>query len=152
MIEGVTVKKLVTHSDDRGFFREVIRVTDPFFTEGFGQLSHSLVYPGIVKAWHMHKLQSQWTYVVAGVLKVTLHDCRSNSPTFRKTLELIVGDQQPAAVYTLPPGVAHGYRCISGPAHVLYVTSGTYDIADEIRLPHNDPEINYDWLSGTAIR
>ena len=34
-IEGVVVKTLVTHADERGFFREVIRKTDPFFAEGF---------------------------------------------------------------------------------------------------------------------
>ena len=34
-IEGVVVRELVTHSDERGFFREIIRVTDEFFKEGF---------------------------------------------------------------------------------------------------------------------
>ena len=29
-IEGVEIKELVTHPDERGFFREIIRVTDPF--------------------------------------------------------------------------------------------------------------------------
>ena len=50
MIEGVVFKDLVTNTDERGFFREIIRVTDDFFAEGFGQCSHSLVYPGITKA------------------------------------------------------------------------------------------------------
>ena len=31
MIEGVVTKDLVTHSDERGYFREIIRVTDDFF-------------------------------------------------------------------------------------------------------------------------
>ena len=35
MIEGVVVHQLVTHMDERGFFREVIRVTDDHFEEGF---------------------------------------------------------------------------------------------------------------------
>ena len=34
MIEGVEIKELVTHADERGFFREMIRVTDGFFGEG----------------------------------------------------------------------------------------------------------------------
>jgi len=151
MIEGVELKELDTHADQRGFFREIIRVTDSSFAEGFGQLSHSLVYPGIVKAWHAHKIQTQWTYVVCGVLKVALHDCRSNSRTHRQTVEFLAGEYQAAMVYRFPPGVAHGYRCINGPAHVIYVTSGTYELADEIRIAHDDPEIKYDWLS-TTIR
>jgi dTDP-4-dehydrorhamnose 3,5-epimerase len=152
MIEGVVLKELATHVDERGFFREVIRVTDDFFKEGFGQLSHSLVYPGIVKAWHLHKIQTQWTYIVCGVLKVALHDCRPTSPTYRKTFEFLAGDNQPARVYSLPAGVAHGYRCIHGPAHVMYLTSGVYDQNDEMRIPHNDLEIGYNWLKGSDIK
>ena len=130
MIDGVLLKALTTHSDDRGFFREVIRVSDPFFPEGFGQLSHSLVYPGVVKAWHSHKVQVQWTYVVCGVLNVVLYDGRSASATHGTTMEFLAGDGQQACVYRLPAGVLHGYRCISGPSHVIYVTSGVYDTQD----------------------
>lgn len=152
MIEGVTVKELVTHADDRGFFREVVRVTDEFFSAGFGQCSHSLVYPGVVKAWHGHHYQSQWTYVASGAIRVAIHDCRPQSPTFRQTDELLIDEQLPACVYLLPPGVVHGYRCLVGPTHVIYVTSGTYDPADELRLPHNDADIGYDWTRGLPIR
>ena len=149
MIEGVVIKELVTHSDERGFFREVIRATDDLFAAGFGQLSHSLVYPGVVKAWHAHRQQTQWTYIAFGLLKVALHDGRPESPTYRETMEMLTGDGQLARVYCFPPGVAHGYRCIHGPAHVLYVTSGVYDLSDEVRLPSNDSSFGYDWLSGT---
>ena len=152
MIEGVVFKDLVTNTDERGFFREIIRVTDDFFAEGFGQCSHSLVYPGITKAWHAHKVQTQWTYVACGVLKVVIHDCRPDSTTFRETMELLMGDDQSTGVYCLPPVVAHGYRCISGPAHVFYVTSGVYDPDDEVRIPHDDPGIGYDWLKGASIK
>ena len=34
MIEGVILKELVTNTDERGFFREIIRVSDDFFAEG----------------------------------------------------------------------------------------------------------------------
>ena len=152
MIEGVEFKSLVTHTDERGFFRELIRKTDGIFGEGFGQLSHSLVHAGITKAWHMHKIQSQWTYVVCGVLKVALHDCRQDSPTYRETQEFLIGDNHPPRIYRLPPGVAHGYRCLSGPAHVLYVTSGVYDPSDEVRISHDDAEIAYDWTKSPLIK
>ena len=147
MIEGVKIKELATHTDERGFFREIIRETDDFFAEGFGQWSHSLVYPGVVKAWHLHKFQTQWTYVACGVLRIALHDTRHEAPTCHKTVEFIMGDNSLAQVYSLPPGVAHGYKCLSGPAHVFYVTSGTYDLSDELRIPHDDPKIGFDWLS-----
>lgn len=152
MIEGVVVKELVTNVDERGFFREIIRVTDEFFGEGFGQWSHSLMHTGVTKAWHVHKVQVDWWYVASGVLKVALHDARQGSSSYRQTMELFLGDDQPARVLRVPPGVAHGCKCLSGPAHLLYVTSKVYDTADEGRIAHDDPEIGYDWVRGPAIR
>ena len=145
MIEGVAIKELVTHSDERGFFREIIRATDDFFPAGFGQLSHSLVFSGIIKAWHSHKVQSQWTYATTGTLKVALHDLRKASLTYQQTMEFLVGENTQASVYLFPPGVVHGYKCIKGPANVIYVTSGQYDLEDEVRIPYDNPEIGFKW-------
>ena len=152
MIEGTVLEDLVTHTDERGFFREIIRVTDEFFAEGFGQWSHSLMYPGVIKAWHIHKKQIDWWYVCNGLLKVALHDTRPDSPSYRETMEFLMGDDQPARLLRIPPGVAHGCKCLSGPANLFYVTSSVYDPDDEGRIAHDDPEIGYDWLKGPAIK
>jgi dTDP-4-dehydrorhamnose 3,5-epimerase len=152
MIHGVILKELITHTDERGYFREIIRVTDDFFKEGFGQLSTSLMYQGIVKAWHIHQKQIDWWYVGSGVLKVGLYDTRKDSPTYKQTMEILMGDNQPARVLRIPPGVAHGCKCISGPAALFYLTSTVYDPADEGRIPYNDPEIKFDWLKGPEIK
>ena len=152
MIGGVILKDLVTHADERGFFREIIRMTDDFFAEGFGQWSHSLMYAGVAKAWHIHKVQVDWWYVASGVLKVALHDMRSDSLTYRETMEFLMGDNQPARVLRVPPGVAHGCKCISEPAHLFYITSNVYDPSDEGRIPYNDPEIGFDWMAGPPIK
>lgn len=145
MIDGVILKDLVTHTDERGFFREIIRVTDDFFSEGFGQWSHSLMYQGVAKAWHIHKKQIDWWYVGSGVLKVALHDKRTDSPTFGETMTLLMGDNQSAKVLRVPAGVAHGCKCISGPAHLFYVTSNVYDPSEEGRIAHDDSSICFDW-------
>jgi dTDP-4-dehydrorhamnose 3,5-epimerase len=152
MIHGVVLQDLVTHADERGFFREIIRVTDEFFAEGFGQWSHSLMHQGVIKAWHVHPRQVDWWYVAGGALKVVLHDTRPDSPTYRQTMELLMGDGQPARVLRIPPGVAHGCKCLSGPANLFYLTSRTYDPNEEGRIAHDDPEIGYDWLKGPAIK
>jgi dTDP-4-dehydrorhamnose 3,5-epimerase len=152
MIEGVILKELVTHTDERGFFREIIRVTDDLFAEGFGQWSHSLMYTGSAKAWHIHRKQVDWWYVAAGVLKVVLHDMRPGSKTRGQTMELLMGDHQKPAVLRIPPGVAHGCKCLGGPAHLIYLTSAVYDPADEGRIPHDDPQIGYDWTREAPIK
>jgi dTDP-4-dehydrorhamnose 3,5-epimerase len=150
-LDGVVAKKLVTHADERGFFREIIRVTDEFFDEGFGQWSHSQMYSGVIKAWHIHQRQVDWWYVATGVLKVVLFDKRPNSSTVGQTMELLMGDNQSAQVLKIPPGVAHGCKCLSGPANLFYITSKIYDPSDEGRIEHDDSEIGYDWLANAPI-
>ena len=152
-IDGIVVHPLVRYPDDRGFFEEVIRVTDPFFQEGFGQFSHSKMYPGVVKAWHVHKTQIDWWYVPFGGLRVALHDLRDGSPTRGMTQEVYLGEDVPPAVLKIPAGVAHGCRALGDtPAHLFYVTSITYNPEEEGRIPYDDPGIGYDWLSGPPIK
>ena len=152
MIDGVVFKELVTHGDERGFFREILRKSDDIFKEGFGQCSHAVVYAGVAKAWHVHLRQIDWWYVATGVLKVALHDTRADSPTHRQTMEFLMGENQKPQVVRIPPGVAHGYKCVNGPAHIIYVMSHTYDPEDEGRIPHNDSTIGYDWMKGPQIK
>ena len=71
---------------------------------------------------------------------------RKDSKTYQQTMEFLVGENTESTVYLFPPGVVHGYQCVNGPANVIYVTSGQYDLSDEVRIPHNNPEIGYDWL------
>ena len=151
MIEGVAFKDLVTHTDERGFFREIIRSTDDIFADGFGQWSHSVMFDGVIKAWHFHNAQTDWWYVVSGVLRVGLCDMRPASPTLKATMDFLMGDLQPPRVLRIPPGVAHGCKTVQGPVNLLYLTSRVYDPDDEIRLPYDDPEIDFDWLRGPPI-
>lgn len=152
MIEGVVVKDLITHTDERGFFRELIRTTDDFFAEGFGQWSHSLMFDGVIKAWHLHRVQTDWWYVVSGVLRVGLCDMRDDSPTYKTVMDFLMGDLQPARIIKIPPGVVHGCKTVQGPVNLFYVTSHVYDPEDEVRLAYNDPAIDFDWLQGPEIK
>ncbi|GAC1464533.1 MAG: dTDP-4-dehydrorhamnose 3,5-epimerase family protein [Gemmatimonadaceae bacterium] len=148
MIAGVEVKELTTHSDERGFFREVVRESDGFF-DHFGQWSHSQMHPGTAKAWHIHRKQTDWWYVI-GSIKVALYDTREGSPTHGTLMEFLMGDGHPSCV-KIPPGVAHGCRALET-SHVLYITSAVYDPEDEGRIAHDDAKIGYDWTAGPAIK
>jgi dTDP-4-dehydrorhamnose 3,5-epimerase len=152
MIEGVVIKELTTYPDERGFFREIIRITDDFFGEGFGQFSHSSMYAGVAKAWHIHKTQVDWWYVPVGNIKVGLHDRREESPTFGETTDVYMGENYGSKVLKIPPGVAHGCRVLGATAHLLYITSNVYDTEEEGRIAHDDPQIGYDWEAGPSIK
>jgi len=152
MINGVVFKDVVTHPDERGFFRELIRSTDDFFAEGFGQWSHSLMFDGVIKAWHLHRVQTDWWYAGNGVLRVGLCDMRLESSTYKKIMDLLMGELQSVRVLKIPPGVAHGCKTVQGPVNLFYLTSHVYNPEDEIRLPYNDPSIEFDWLKGPPIK
>ena len=156
MIDGVQLKQLTTHADEHGFFREVLRSTDEIFAEGFGQWSHSVKYTGEIKAFHIHQKQVDWWYVPIGVMKAVVCDLRNeygsitlpsrkpNSPQGKyDTYEYLLGENQPCQVLKIPPGVAHGFKVLQGPAHLFYITSKVYNPEDEGRIPYD--ALGYDW-------
>ena len=151
-IEGMVIKELITNPDERGYFREIIRSSDPIFSNIFGQWSHSLVHQGVVKAWHGHKVQTQWTYAAGGTFKVVVFDTRKGSSTFGNKMHFLIGENVLPVVYAMPPGVVHGLKCVNGPGHILYLTSGQYDLEDELRIDHDDAEINFDWSTIPTIK
>ncbi|AYB37009.1 MULTISPECIES: dTDP-4-dehydrorhamnose 3,5-epimerase family protein [Brevibacillus] len=146
MIEGVKVKKLVKFADDRGYFMEVWR-DDDLLLERFGQLSASLTYPGVIKAFHYHKKQDDIWFFPVGNAQVVLHDLRDDSPTKGKTDVYYMGENHLISLF-IPRGVAHGYRVLGQqPAVITYVTNISYDPKDpdEYRIAHDDKTINFNW-------
>lgn len=145
LIEGVKIKRLIRHYDQRGFFEELIRVTDEFFKEGFGQLSHSFMHQGVIKAWHFHYTQTDWWYVSRGTLYVALYDMRKDSSTFGFLNQFKLGEDGEDIVLKIPPYVAHGCKVISKEAELFYVTSKVYNPEEEGRIPADDSKIGLDW-------
>ncbi len=151
-IKGVIFKPLKSFPDQRGFFREVVRVTDPFFdNDGFSQWSHSKMTKNVVKAWHFHKKQIDWWYVPIGNVDVVLYDNREESPTYKTKLTFRIGESDKYGANThevcfkIPQGVLHGCKVLSEEAHLFYITSQIYNPNDEGRFPYNDPIVPHDW-------
>ena len=48
-IHDVIIKPLITHSDDRGYFREILRDDDDLLRR-FGQTAITKTYPGVKEA------------------------------------------------------------------------------------------------------
>src|SRR6478735_2149046 len=109
MIEGVKVKKLVKHCDDRGFFAELVRDDEPELLSNFGQASWSMSYPGVIKAFHYHEKQDDLWFFPSGNAQVVLYDLREDSSTHGETDVYYLGEENPVMLL-IPKGVAHGYR------------------------------------------
>jgi dTDP-4-dehydrorhamnose 3,5-epimerase len=148
LIQGVVVKKLVRHPDDRGYFMEVLRDDDELLSR-FGQASFSKTYPGVIKAFHYHELQDDLWFFPSGNAQVVLHDLRVDSQTKGETNIFYMGEDNPQLL-VIPIGVAHGYRVLGNePAVIMYFTTMSYDPKnpDEKRIAWDDPGIAFDWTT-----
>ncbi len=159
-IEGVMVKTLKVHADQRGTFTEQFKRGDLddagnlFIGDSpFAQTSRSLAYarggnpPELIKAFHWHRLQWDYWDVVAGDARVVLVDLREGSPTAGTIQTVMIGEHTPRAV-AIPPFVGHGYQVVSMRDVLLtYYVTEPYDpqSPDEGRIAWNDPRIGYDW-------
>lgn len=146
MIEGVEIKKLAGHADERGCLTEIMRCDDPEFVK-FGQLYVSRNYPGVIRAWHYHKKQDDFWAVVKGMIKAVMFDMREGSPTRGEVQEVFMGEQN-MVLLKIPVGVAHGYKTIGvEPSLLLNLPTEVYNPAepDEYRMPYNSEEVPYEW-------
>ncbi|MFK4390783.1 dTDP-4-dehydrorhamnose 3,5-epimerase [Peribacillus frigoritolerans] len=147
MIEGVKVKKLVKHCDDRGFFTELVRDDEPELLSRFGQASCSMSYPGVIKAFHYHEKQDDLWFFPSGNAQVVLFDLREGSSTKGETDVYYLGEENPIMLL-IPKGVAHGYRVLGQkPATIIYFTTESYNPInpDEKRINWDDSEIGFSW-------
>jgi dTDP-4-dehydrorhamnose 3,5-epimerase len=148
LISGVGINPVAVWPDDRGYFLEVLRVgPGGAVTSERVQVSCSISYPGTIKAFHVHREQTDLWVPSAGMLQVALVDVRPDSETYGRRNTLYVGSLRPWRI-VIPPGVAHGYKVVgSDPAVLVYVTDRFYNPADECRIAYDSPDINYDWTT-----
>ena len=146
MIQGVKIKKLKVVPDDRGRLMEILRNDDDMFIK-FGQVYMTTAKPGVVKAWHWHRKQFDSFTCVSGKMRLALYDARKDSSTKGDIEELEIGLDNPMVVQ-IPPGVYHGFKCISEEeAIVINTVTEPYNHSDpdELRIDEYDNEIDYDW-------
>jgi dTDP-4-dehydrorhamnose 3,5-epimerase len=111
MINGVIIKELKKYEDERGYLMEVYRRDEIDLGVAMAYLSVTL--PGVARGPHEHVYQTDYfIFPGAGDFNLYLWDRRANSTTFGEKLEIVVGASNPCTVI-VPPGVVHGYKCVS---------------------------------------
>lgn len=141
------VKELDMYNDERGTLMEILRSDWDIFDE-FGQTYFTTAYPEVVKAWHMHKEQTDHMACIHGMVKMVLYDGRKDSETQGEVMELFVGECDPKLV-KIPPRVYHGFKTIGEKeAIVVNVPNRAYDYEspDEYRKDPDTDDIPYDWV------
>jgi dTDP-4-dehydrorhamnose 3,5-epimerase len=144
MIDGVEIIPLRTIPDERGMVRHMMKSTDPHF-HGFGEIYFSVIFPGAIKAWHMHRKMELNYAVISGNIKLVLHDARKGSPTQRETQEIFLGEENYVLV-KVPPGVVNGFAAIGTEKAIVANCATIPHDPDEIeRIDPFDPTIGYRW-------
>jgi dTDP-4-dehydrorhamnose 3,5-epimerase len=143
-IHDVTVTPLRRIPDERGAVFHMLREDSPVF-ERFGEIYFSLVYPGVVKGWHLHRRMTLNYAVPVGMVKLVCYDDRPDSPTRGTVQELHVGELDFVLV-TIPPLVWNGFKGEGGdPALVANCATLPHDPDEIERVDPFDNDIPYDW-------
>ncbi|MGQ0663105.1 MAG: dTDP-4-dehydrorhamnose 3,5-epimerase family protein [Pseudomonadota bacterium] len=144
MIDGVKVIPLPRIPDERGMVMHMLKRTDPHFLE-FGEIYFSCGYPGVVKAWHIHKRMTLNNCCIAGMIKLVLFDGREASPTRNALVELFIGEHNYCLVQ-IPPGITNGYKAYGDKMAILAnCATLPYDREELIYIDPFKNDIPYDW-------
>jgi dTDP-4-dehydrorhamnose 3,5-epimerase len=144
MIEGVVIHPLRQIPDERGKVMHMLRAQDPHFV-GFGEIYFSVVYPSVVKGWHLHKQMVLNYAVPMGRVKLVLYDDRMGSRTRGEVMELFPGEDNYVLVQ-VPALVWNGFKGLgTAPALVANCATIAHDPDEIVRVDPFAGDIPYDW-------
>jgi len=140
-MDGLEVRELMCHEDERGWLTEIIRDDESEFRPVMSYLS--MTKPGLVRGPHEHIVQSDY-FCFIGRFRLYLWDNRKKSSTYKEHKVINIEDIPTVAI--VPPGIVHAYEntgnveglVINLPDR-LYMGWGKSEQADEVRY-ENDPE------------
>jgi dTDP-4-dehydrorhamnose 3,5-epimerase len=145
LIEGVRtyeVKNIITRN---GVTTEILREDWGVVAGPVRHAIHVSLHGGAISAWHMHELQTDHIFAIAGALKAVLYDSREDSPTHGVVNEFRLHPMRPTLL-AIPPGVWHGLENVS-PETSCFINyfdhAYNYENPDEWRLPADTQDIPY---------
>ena len=147
-ISGLLVIEKPTYKDERGFFREAVRLNELEEITGskfeIKQWNHSKSKPKVIRALHAEGW-NKLIYPVTGKMFAAIVDIRPDSKTFGKVETFTFGETRPRALF-IPEGLANSI-CVVGtePVHYFYLVDRYYDGSDTTAIAWDDPDLNIDW-------
>ena len=147
-IPGLLIIERPTYPDDRGWFREALRINELEKVIGkkfyFKQWSHSISKPRVIRALHSEE-QNKIIYPITGCVFSAYVDVRPESKTFGKIFTVVFKEPNQKAVF-IPKGVANSI-CVLGktPVHYLYLIDRYYHSKRIKGIAWNDPDLKIPW-------
>ena len=143
--EGVVLRDVTTHFDERGW---VVEVFDPRWGWHPEPMVFSYVFsirPGFVKGWGLHAEHEDRYFILMGTMEVVLYDERPGSPTEGLVAKVVLSEHR-RRLMNIPAGIWHADHNI-GEKEVVIINFPTiqYDHSnpDKYRLPLDTDRIPY---------
>ena len=141
--QGVVLRPLTTHLDERGALCELYDPRWGVHEAGLQSAYFSTIRPGYAKGWALHEGHDDRYAIVAGRIELVLYDPRPDSPTSGLLCRFGLGETSRTLI-TIPAGVWHAERNI-GDVETLIVNFPTalydHERPDKVRLPLDSPEL-----------
>ncbi len=147
-LEGTLIIEPQVHRDARGFFLESYHAKK--YSEAglplFVQDNHSRSCRGTLRGLHAQCLrpQGKLVRVIEGEIFDVAVDGRKGSPTFGRSMSVILSAENFRQIY-VPPGFFHGFCVLSDAVQIEYKCTDFYDPVDEIGVIWNDPRLAIAW-------
>jgi dTDP-4-dehydrorhamnose 3,5-epimerase len=147
-IEGVVVRDLKYHRDERGWLTELFR-HDEIEKDVCPVMAYiSMTSPGMKRGPHEHREQTDYFAFFSSRFRLVLWDGREGSPTYMNRMTLMIGEEDPKCVI-IPPRVVHAYENVGGVEGLvvnlpnrLFAGRGKGGPVDEVRY-EDDPDSPY---------
>jgi len=119
-LEGVVIRALTRHSDDRGWLTELFRC-DELPADLRPEMGYvSATEPGVARGPHEHRHQADLFYFGPDTaFRLYLWDRRENSSTCGREERLDLRSEA-GLIVIIPPGVVHGYRNTGDSAGLVF--------------------------------
>ena len=144
-IHGVCLRELAQIDTEGGPVLHMLRSDSPLFRT-FGEIYFSVALPGAVKAWKLHRLQTQHFAVPVGLIEVVIFDNREDSPTRGKVESFLLGRPDQYRLLRIPPLVWYGFAARSDvPGLLANCADMPHSPGESERLPADSPLIPYSW-------
>ncbi|MDQ5807507.1 MAG: dTDP-4-dehydrorhamnose 3,5-epimerase family protein [Actinomycetota bacterium] len=129
-IDGVRIRRAITHPDPRGTVCEIFDATWDFSDDPLVYVYEITIRPGVVKGWSKHERLDDRLFTMQGSIRVVLYDDREGSPT-RGLVTDQTFDDHGRALIRIPAGVWHAVGNVGlTDARLVNCPTRAYDHAD----------------------
>lgn len=151
-IEGVLLRRLISHEDDRGAIMEMYRPSWGFHPDPLVYVYQAWVRPKKVKGWIVHKEQDDRIVNCVGTIRIVLFDAREDSSTYQMINQFVLSEKSPSLIL-FPKGVFHAVENI-GQSDALFINMPTkpynHENPDKFRLPLKNDLIPFEFGDATG--